>query len=234
MNSSNIDLERTKAAIHKLVDDGRSKLKSYLLKKIGLATHDIRVLTNADSVFRLDGPPLMNNTFYTINKYYTNEEIFIVNASNTKPAILQIMLSATLPESCNFRFSGEEGEPITTFVKNVDYKKPPEKGDTFPVPLLSPGTVCFIKPRTFLPYIKCNDEAFSELLRDDELGHPPILNDEQKKLHESYKNELYSILERMEILLSVTLNNEELLPFEWSWEEKRFVQGFEYDGTVVI
>ncbi|TDF37170.1 hypothetical protein EYS14_13500 [Alteromonadaceae bacterium M269] len=234
MNSSNIDVERIQSAVLKLIHDGRSKLKYYLLKKVGMATHDVRVLTNATSVFDLDRDPSRCDPFYTINKFYANEAIFIVNASNTKPAILQVLLSATLPESCNFRFSGEDGELSTSFVKSIDYKQPLENADTFPVPLLSPGTVCHIKPRTFIPYIKCINETFSKILWSDESDHPPILSNKQKNKHEAYKEEIFEIMEKMEILLTITLNNEELLPFEWSREEYRFVQGFEYDGTTVI
>ena len=223
---------------NRIANASKSKVKQYLLKRAGLATHDIRLFPAAKYPLQYNLPSAPEKFYYY--KLFTrgawNTRISIVNASGTDPVVVEIHFFLEIPKDIpiDVRYSIEnEGEwqeireQQYSLCQNHLQTENPEVKE-FDLPVLKKGKVLVLEENTFSFGL---DYRLESTIRD-QLGNDPKYTPPEDLLQRS--NDAYKmLLRKSSFWYGLVLDNEELLPYQWNHKDQRFVPGFFSDGSVV-
>jgi hypothetical protein len=225
--------EKIVEGFRRVASASKSKLKQYLLKKAGLSSHDIRLLTDECQPIKPWDIPVGDEFFYSrfFNRSVHNSPFYIVNASGTSPVIREMHFFLSIPNDLPLYFPHESGEGSTSdySVRKsfLEHNKKDEAG-MIRLPVLGKGEVILVPEHTFgaAVSLKLNPEVSQKLNNDRDYLPPKDLTDQCRSAY----NEL---INRAPVWVGLVLDNEELLPYKWDHESQRYEPGFFTDATTL-
>ncbi|WP_445361698.1 hypothetical protein ACJJIL_08620 [Microbulbifer sp. EKSA005] len=217
------------------VKSGSSKIKQYLLNRVGLASHEIRVGINSDPPFAFG--KLVWNKDHRDYQYYDrsfgSSFIYMLNTSKTVPAITSFGIIVVLPKDSPLRFRdpriADDSDDLSMFWQHDFIDTEDEKEIALrEIPTLPQGRYLNFPEHKFLTNVWWPDiiETYGYHEWIDKQDIP-------KSLGEEMEANIKRTIKNMEVWLYVILDSDELLPFKWSYQDKTFMPGFWTDGTVV-
>ena len=214
----------------RIVKTTRMKVPGYLLKKVGIATHDI-VLSVKSSDPIVEAPKLKLTPLVKFSPRYHLPDLYILNCSTRKTAITGIVGGISIPKTNMFTLGGllEDEAAVDSMEWHIDFIKPVENSDTdvFDIPALEPGKVLFVAGSNFELQLICKAVIDKYDLLNTSSVYP---SEDEENLRDAAITE---VLENSEVWFGLILDERELLPFKWSHEEQQFVRRFDYDPVAV-
>jgi hypothetical protein len=213
-----------------------SKLKAYLLKKAGLASHDLRIFLDKNQPIEWYTPNAMESFFFAkvFSRVGWNTRATILNVSGTDPVLCEEHFFMEVPSELPLEFElteevdgGYKTRRTKTYAGSRNHLST-EDPRSVELPVLKKGVGHVVPQRTF-------GFPLTFPLKTD--IHHKINNDEQYRPDDDLMRQCAiaygELLDKCSFWYGLVLDNEELLPFEWSRSDGRFVPGFFTDGTVV-
>jgi hypothetical protein len=225
--------ETVREGFLRVIQASGSKLKASLLKKRGIATHDIRLSIEVERpVALLDGrsPPADFYYLSFFERAIKNVRLRVLNASRTEPVVTEVHFFLEIPSKLGISAVSSRG-PIevvslgegTTVSIAHDMQR-----EGLEPKVLKPGVVMAIPEATFLAGLKLAIDPEIRL----RLGNEPDYCPPEEWLGKAI-DAYGSLLNTCDVWYGLVLDNAELLPFKWQHEQHRFAPGFWTDGTVV-
>jgi hypothetical protein len=218
----------------RVVKATRPKLKQYLLKKAGIASHDIRLLCRGSKPILVELALASNmNPFTPYIDFYKgrikNAEFFIENASATSPVIMEIHFCISLPDDSALQLyhHQEVGKSVSQLKDFLESNVGPFA--TFNIPVLNKGVVKRIDNTAFTidVHFGVSGDILTKLA-DDCSYSPP------REIVDQCRDAYARLPEDLTVWVGLVLDNEELLPYQWDPESQRYKQGFYTDSTVIV
>lgn len=239
MSEKNITTESIADGFKRIAENSPSKIKRFLLKKIGISSHEIRVYIKADSPLRGKLDNVLDSSGYYEARLFSPrfyiEDIYILNCSNTKPAVISVDIFVKIKEDNVLKFEPNKFDNLA-FKSLEIWKKDfliPDDSDQetqlCSIPLLLPGKVLLIKGGDMLR----GDLTWYDLVQKYDLGNKFNSNDTSNEERTILKESFQEILNTSEIWIGIILDSKEILPFFWDWDDQEFKPGFFTDSTVI-
>jgi hypothetical protein len=213
----------------------RPKLSQFLLKKAGIASHDIRLLSSENRAVTTSTSEIFDSfaEYKRFHRLAWNTRFRIFNASRTAPALLELHWFLALPNGVSRMLAIEQdarNNPESHFTTKLDLAQSSgeESVRSVSVPVLESGRGLEVSERTFSVGIRysLDPSLDANLANDSELRAPPDVCEASERCFDLLRSEA-------QIWVGLVLDNEELLPYFWNGQEQRYVPGFFTDGTVV-
>jgi len=226
-----------------VVNELKLPIKSYLLKRIGLSSHEVKVITKSDEhVFTgLNSKAtdyLAADKIENFARDVVPNELLILNSSKTSPAIMYLdylldfsRILSSNPSIFAFNEDHYEKEKFAWRFNFLDSDKQTDR-EILKFPVLHKGSalrVCLDS--------KCQTSLAIKLLYEDR--HNRSYYDKHGRYLHPREDEfetmssLSEIAKGVDAWVAITLDNEDVLPFKWNHLEKRYEPGFKTVGLEV-
>jgi hypothetical protein len=233
--------ERVVEGFQRVATSARAKVAQFLLKRAGIASHNIRVtpLSSGGVLTPLHDEPFAQ---YKFDKFFHrlvgNAGFRVMNCSRTSPSILELHFFLELPEGSELELVvSEQVDDIWRDRKGRDYAEKKElvqtKGEdpvrSFEIPVLENGRGLEVRDLTFsvrVNYPLDQDQKF-KVGNDPDYRPPDEVIDRCKRAFRDLRS-------KSQMWIGIVLDSEELLPYVWRNEEQRYEPGFFTDGTLIM
>ena len=219
----------------RIAKGSKTKIKDYLLKKAGMSSHDIRIISTEDNPIKLlKRGDVMDSHYYYFFKKICNSELYILNSSGTSPVILSIHFFVETMDDSKIDFIVYTGdkkkiEKVSMVSKELSFLSQDDpKLEVFTLPVLEKGNVRKVLKNTFeieTGYV-LDSETEWEIKNTGKYNAPSKLVDDCIK---NYKQFIYGL----SVWIAIELDNEELLPYKWDWKDKCYKRGFFYNDVII-
>jgi hypothetical protein len=232
----------------RVAKDSRAKVRTYLLKRVGVSSHDVRIMIVENTPITASLPAASN--IYAPSSYNFKLEFSdfqILNVSGTSPVIIEFHVFVKAPSTTPLVLCPNDRD-CDEQAQGISYKKsflpvPSENnGDLYQVPCLERGKVLYVSGKDFRvslrwkelfdDYEQHHDEN-SEVMFQVDRSDDQEVKEEWRSKHEKMENYCNEVMAQMDVWVGVVLDSKELLPFKWNHTNEEFVQGFFYVGTTV-
>lgn len=219
-----------------------SNIKPFLLRRIGIASHEISINLSGDRPFAQETRISIHNS-YDYHSFFQRSVCFsnfcIINSSGTSPAITEIRILAIIPDDNPLQFivsrgDNNEYDHKAGWEKQFTITSELKKAEVLDLPLLSPGKYLAIPGKDFSIYV-CYPEATEKLLEimDSDPGNEDKPREFFISMRERAESYFGTFMENVQVWLGVVLDSKELLPFEWDSDSQEFVRGFKTVGLQI-
>ncbi|WP_125925507.1 hypothetical protein [Halomonas aestuarii] len=221
--------EKIARGFRSVVASSGLNIKQYLLGKVGVASHEIRVDVRSDFPLRIVPSEDTHKQSLFYMPQLVSAPFCVLNTSGTSPSVSRIGMIAKIDEEfpLDFKDPRSEGKKMLWEYDFIEMPKN-NKVDTLKIPSLEPGLYIGFSESVFLTRVWW-PQVYNKHGYQDWVGEEGVPMDTGQKMND-HINQLAS---NIEVWLYVVLDSEELLPFLWSSKEERFVPGFLAGGIVV-